>query len=125
MVLGTVDGRTRRRPGVGVDSAHDERARGRDLGRRSRSIGVDRLDRALVGVRNHRLLTTRLGAHTLLRMRVHRSESGSALIESTFALVLLMFLVLGTIEVAFALYGRNVVLNAAHQAARTAVEVGR
>lgn len=45
--------------------------------------------------------------------------------ESTFALVLLLAFVLGTIEVAFALYGRNVVLSAAHEGARAAVELGR
>ena len=45
--------------------------------------------------------------------------------ESTFALILLLFLVLGTIEVAFALYGRNVVLAAAHDGARAAIELGR
>ena len=36
-----------------------------------------------------------------------------------------MFLVLGVIEVAFALYGRNVVLASAHEGARAAVELGR
>jgi Flp pilus assembly protein TadG len=36
-----------------------------------------------------------------------------------------MFLVLGTIEVAFALYARNVVGAAAHEGARAAAELGR
>lgn len=55
----------------------------------------------------------------------NRSEAGSAAVESTFALLLLLGLVLGTIEVAFALYGRNVILSAAHEGARAAVELGR
>ena len=38
---------------------------------------------------------------------------------------LLLLLVLGVIEVAFALYGRNVVLSSAHEGARAAVELGR
>jgi TadE-like protein len=37
----------------------------------------------------------------------------------------LMLLVLGTIEVALALYGRDVVAAAAHEGARAAVELGR
>lgn len=52
-------------------------------------------------------------------------ERGSAPIESTFALLLLLLLVLGTIEVAFALYGRNVILSSAHEAARAGIELGR
>jgi Flp pilus assembly protein TadG len=54
-----------------------------------------------------------------------RGERGSATVESTFAVLLLSFLVLGTIEVAFALYGRNVLMTSAHEAARAAVELGR
>ena len=60
--------------------------------------------------------------HRLLRIR---QEEGSAVVESVFAIIFLMLLALGTIEVAFALYGRNVVLSAAHEGARAAVEVGR
>lgn len=41
------------------------------------------------------------------------------------AIVVLMFLVLGTVEVAFALYARNVVGAAAHEGARAAAELGR
>ena len=40
------------------------------------------------------------------------------------AIVVLMFLALGTIEVAFALYARNVVGAAAHEGARAAAELG-
>jgi Flp pilus assembly protein TadG len=51
-------------------------------------------------------------------------EVGSAAIETMFALLICLVLVLGTIEVALALYARNVVLSAAHEGARAAVEVG-
>jgi hypothetical protein len=51
-------------------------------------------------------------------------EVGSAAVETTFALLICLVLVLGTIEVALSLYARNVVLSAAHEAARAAVEVG-
>ncbi len=62
-------------------------------------------------MRHHRLLT--------------RSESGSAPIEATFSIVLLMMIVLGVVEIAFALYSRNVVAAAAHEGARAALEIGR
>jgi hypothetical protein len=39
--------------------------------------------------------------------------------------VILMLLVLGVIEVALALYGRNVLISSAHEGARAAVEIGR
>lgn len=60
-------------------------------------------------------------------MRQHRllTERGSAPLEATFAIVFILFLVLGTVEVAFALYGRNVVMSSAHEGARAAVEYGR
>ena len=45
--------------------------------------------------------------------------------ESTFAIVFILLLVLGVIEVAFALYGRNVVMSSAHEGARAAIELGR
>ncbi|HYI46479.1 MAG TPA: TadE family protein [Actinomycetota bacterium] len=52
-------------------------------------------------------------------------ERGSAPVESIFAIVFILFLALGVIEVAFALYGRNVVMSSAHEGARAAVEYGR
>lgn len=63
-------------------------------------------------------------------MRQHRlliilNERGSSAAEATFAIVFLMLLVLGVIEIAFALYARNVVSASAHEAARHAVEIGR
>lgn len=58
--------------------------------------------------------------HRLLK----RSEAGSAPVEATFAIVLLMVIVLGVVEVAFALYSRNVVAAAAHEGARAALEFG-
>ena len=44
--------------------------------------------------------------------------------ETVFSILFLMLLVLGTIEVALSLYGRNVVAAAAHEGARSALEVG-
>lgn len=83
------------------------------MGRRTRPAGGDRSVGALERLRQHRLLTG------------HRWERGSAVVESVMAMVVLMFLVLGTIEVAFALYARNVVAAAAHEGARAAAELGR
>ena len=54
-----------------------------------------------------------------------RSQRGSAVIESIFAILILLILVLGAIEVAFALYARNVVAAAAHEGARAGIELGR
>src|SRR5688500_14384068 len=102
MAVGTADTRTGGRPGLGPHRSDDKRARRSDLGRRARSAHIDHLNRAVVGLWGRRLLTRA------------RAELGSAAIESTFALLFLLVLVLGTIEVAFALYGRNVILSAAH-----------
>ena len=52
-------------------------------------------------------------------------ERGSAPLEAVFAIVFLLLLVLGTLQVALALYARNVVASAAHDGARAAVELGR
>jgi len=52
-------------------------------------------------------------------------ERGSAPVESTLALVFILLLSLGVIEVALALYARNVVLASAHEGARAAAEIGR
>jgi hypothetical protein len=52
-------------------------------------------------------------------------ERGSAPVESLLAIVILLFLALGVVEVAFALYGRNVVAASAHEGARAGIEVGR
>lgn len=51
-------------------------------------------------------------------------EEGSAAVESVFSMFFLMFLVVGIIQVALTLYGRNVVAAAAHEGARSAIEVG-
>lgn len=40
-------------------------------------------------------------------------------------MLFIVFIVLGSIEVAFALYARNVVASAAHEGARAAIEVNR
>jgi Flp pilus assembly protein TadG len=56
---------------------------------------------------------------------VRIDERGAAPVEMIFAIVFLMVLSLGVIEVAFALYARNVVAASAHEGARAAVERGR
>lgn len=61
-------------------------------------------------------------------MRKHRllkDPRGSAAVESIFALVVMMILVLGVVQVGLTLYARNVVLASAHEGARAAVERGR
>lgn len=45
--------------------------------------------------------------------------------EASFAIVILMLIALGVIEVALALYGRNVLISSAHEGARAAIERGR
>jgi hypothetical protein len=49
-------------------------------------------------------------------------ERGSALVESVGAIVVLLVMVLGVIQVSLALYGRNVLISSVHDAARAAVE---
>jgi Flp pilus assembly protein TadG len=61
--------------------------------------------------------------HRLLKIRRH--ETGSAALESIFAIVFLVFLVLGVVQVSFVLYARNVVAASAHEGARAAMELGR
>ncbi len=53
------------------------------------------------------------------------TERGSAPLEVVFAIALLLVLVLGVIEVVWALYGRNVLMSSAHEGARAALELGR
>ena len=53
------------------------------------------------------------------------NERGSVLVETTFGLFVLMFLVVGVVQVALTLYARNVLSAAAHDGARAAVEVSR
>lgn len=52
-------------------------------------------------------------------------ERGSALVESIFAIVFLMVLSLGVVQLALTLYARNVVIASAHEGARAATELGR
>lgn len=54
-----------------------------------------------------------------------RGEDGAAAVESVVAIVLLLFLSLGVVQVALLLYGRNSVYSAAHEGARAGVELGR
>lgn len=56
--------------------------------------------------------------------RLRGSEKGAAPVEATFAIVLLMLLALGVIQVALVLYARNVVAASAHEGARAAIERG-
>lgn len=58
-------------------------------------------------------------------LRRARPDAGTATVESVFAVVLLTTLVLGVVQVAIALYGRNVLISSAHEGARAAVEIGR
>jgi Flp pilus assembly protein TadG len=58
-------------------------------------------------------------------LKTPAAEEGSAPLELTFAIVFLMLLSLGAIQVGLTLYARNVVLSAAHEGARAAVELGR
>ena len=51
------------------------------------------------------------------------SEEGAAPIEFVFGALFVTLLLFGVIEVAFALYGRNVVASSAHEAARAAIEL--
>ncbi|MDQ3752405.1 MAG: pilus assembly protein [Actinomycetota bacterium] len=53
------------------------------------------------------------------------TERGSAALDAVFAIAFVLFLSLGAIEVAWALYGRNVVMSSAHEGARAALELGR
>ena len=53
------------------------------------------------------------------------TERGSAALDAVFAIAFVLFLTLGAIEVAWGLYGRNVVMSSAHEGARAALELGR
>lgn len=54
-----------------------------------------------------------------------RRERGSAVVEPLFAIVVLVVLVTGVIQIALGLYARNVVAASAHEGARAAIERGR
>ena len=101
---------------MGAYRADDERPGRSDLDGCARPAGGYCRKRARYGVRKRRLLAP---------ARVERAQQGSALLESIFALLLLLMLVLGAIQVAFVLYARNVVAASAHEGARAAVELGR
>ena len=60
----------------------------------------------------------------LTQRRTKPHESGAAAIESIFAMVFVMVLLLGVVEVAFVLYARNVVAASAHEGVRAVVERG-
>lgn len=52
-------------------------------------------------------------------------ERGSAAVDSLFAIIFVLVFALGVIQIAQFLYARNVVMSAAHEGARAAVEHGR
>jgi Flp pilus assembly protein TadG len=58
------------------------------------------------------------------KRRLLRNEEGAAPVEFVFAALFATFLLFALIEVAFGLYGRNVVAASAHEAARAAIELG-
>ncbi len=96
--------------GGSEDHADDGVPGGCHLGGRTRTVGRDRVFGVLGRMWRDRLL---------------RDPRGSAAVESIFAMVLLLMLTLGVLQVVLVLYGRNVVISAAHEAARAAIELGR
>lgn len=52
-------------------------------------------------------------------------ERGSAVVQFPIAVLLLLVLTLGIVQVSFALYARNVLAASAHEGARAAAENGR
>lgn len=58
-------------------------------------------------------------------LTIEKSERGSAPLESLFAMLFVVMLALGAIEVALVLYARNVISASAHEGARAGVELGR
>jgi Flp pilus assembly protein TadG len=57
-------------------------------------------------------------------LKLHTNEHGSAIVQSIFAIVLLMTLVLGVLQISLSLYARNALSSAAHEGARRALELG-
>jgi hypothetical protein len=55
---------------------------------------------------------------------LNEGERGSASLESVFAIVMVVVMTLGALQVAFVLYARNVLMSAAHEGVRAAVERG-
>jgi Flp pilus assembly protein TadG len=86
------------------------------MGRRQRSARLDSQECAGYRLRDGRVLAG--GRLSLPR------QSGAAAVESIFAMVFIVVLLLGVVEVAFVLYARNVVASSAHEGARAVVERG-
>jgi Flp pilus assembly protein TadG len=57
------------------------------------------------------------------RHRLLKADRGSAAIDAIFAILFIITLVLGAIQVALVLYARNVVASSAHEAARALIEL--
>ena len=53
-----------------------------------------------------------------------QSEDGATVVESVFAILFLVTLLLGTVQIVFTLYARNVIRAAAQEGARSAIERG-
>ena len=53
------------------------------------------------------------------------NERGSAPVDIVFAILFLLVLGLGVMQVALTLYGRNTLISATHESARAAVELAR
>ena len=99
---------------MGADRLDDERARGCHLGRGARQARPIGAVRTRHGLWRHRLLRT-----------IRQAERASSLVEVVFSMLFVMILALGAIQVAFFLYARNVLISAAHEGARAAIELGR
>jgi hypothetical protein len=97
---------------MGVNRSNDKCSRSRHLGSGERPADQYRRERAGHGLRFPGLLDA-------------REERGSAAIESVFSIVVVIFMMLGVVEIAFSLYARNVVAASAHEGARAAIERGR
>ena len=108
---------------MGAYRAYDERTCGSGMDGRARPACGHCRERARYGVRKRRLLAPSRSARAPQTLRDW--AQGSAVLESIFALLLLLILVLGAIQVTFVLYARNVVAASAHEGARAAVELGR
>jgi len=93
-----------------LSGENDERTRRCYMGCSKREARATRAERSRHGLRRDRLL---IG-----------NERGSAPLEAIFSVALLLVLVFGLIQVAFVLYGRNVVISSAHEGARAAIELG-
>ena len=97
---------------MGFDFRDDCRACDLAVGCRERATRCDRPVGSRFGMRQPGLLKA-------------ADERGSATIQFPIAVLIVMVLTLGVVQVSFALYGRNVLAASAHEGARAAAENGR